>query len=162
MSRRIVFLAIALLLGSNAALFAQGGFGEADSDQDGKITLAELQTYVAGKLNGFDRFDELFAELDKDKNGSISDEEFAARMQAVQEVSSRPKQEMKKEESKPAAEDENVVEEFADRYEKMFAKRKPNVGGTISDLSAYDESGNKFDFESTRGKHTVIIFGCLT
>jgi cytochrome oxidase Cu insertion factor (SCO1/SenC/PrrC family) len=54
------------------------------------------------------------------------------------------------------------VEEFADRYEKMFAPRDPKVGSTVADVSAFDEDGNEFALKQTRGKHTVLVFGCLT
>lgn len=54
------------------------------------------------------------------------------------------------------------VIEFADKYEQMFAKREPLMGSVIEGVSAYDEKGNPFDLESTRGKYTVLVFGCLT
>ena len=53
--------------------------------------------------------------------------------------------------------------EFVDRFEKMFAGRDPKLGATIdASVSAYDASGKPFSFANTRGKHTVIVFGCLT
>ena len=54
------------------------------------------------------------------------------------------------------------VEEFVDRYEKMFANRPPVVGQALPDAAAFDESGDPFELSQTRGKFTVIIFGCLT
>ena len=62
----------------------------------------------------------------------------------------------------PVQEDKKQVEEFADRYEKRFAPRDPKVGSIVADVSAYDEDGDEFALKQTRGKHTVLVFGCLT
>jgi hypothetical protein len=86
MQKRILIAATAALLSLPLALHAAdegkkkggGGFTAADTDGDGKISLAEFTAAV--KARGMDekaakaRFDE----LDKDKNGSLSREEFAA------------------------------------------------------------------------------------
>lgn len=62
--------------------------------------------------------------------------------------------------SEPPQEDETV--EFVERYERMFAPRKPKVGDVMEGIAAYDENGERFELEQTRGKPTVIVFGCLT
>lgn len=104
-------------------------------------------------MQDFNRFDELMKELDKDGNGSLSPAEFEQRMAAIQTIMKRPR---------PAAQPAAPVE-FAARYEKMFARRKPLLGDSIAgDLAAFDENGKEFRFETTRGKYTVIVFGCLT
>ena len=61
-----------------------------------------------------------------------------------------------------AQDKDKTVEEFAVRYDKRFAKRDPAIGATIEDVSAFDENGDAFKLSKTRGKHTVLVFGCLT
>lgn len=36
------------------------------------------------------------------------------------------------------------------------------LGQPLPDLSVFDEEGNEFRLSSVKGKHTVIVFGCLT
>lgn len=127
-------------------------FQEADRDSDGVVTAAELREYVSAKLNGFTQFDALMKELDTDNNGSISAAEFAKRMDAVRSVQNRPETAPRK----------RQVVEFADQYDKRFAGRKPSVGETIPELTAYDERGNELVLGPTRAKYRVIVFGCLT
>ncbi|MGI9519015.1 MAG: EF-hand domain-containing protein [Pirellulaceae bacterium] len=76
-------LLLTMLLASSTAL-GQGGFGEADADEDGKVSASEMETYVSGKLTDFDKHKELMEALDTDKDGSLSAEEFENRMEAVQ------------------------------------------------------------------------------
>ncbi len=127
-------------------------FNGMDTNKDGKVDAAELKAYVSTKLPGFDRFDALFTAIDKDGNGFIDADEFSGRMRAVDAVMKKPG---------PPAQPEPV--EFVDRFEKMFAGRSPKLGATIDEgLSAYDAAGTPFSFARTRGKHAVIVFGCLT
>ena len=57
---------------------------------------------------------------------------------------------------------ESEVVEFAESFDRRYAKRKPLVGDSLSELVAFDELGNKLNFESLKGKYTVLNFGCLT
>lgn len=52
--------------------------------------------------------------------------------------------------------------EFAEKYDLRYSKKKPLVGDSIGKLVAFDEFGNKLDFETLKGKYTVLNFGCLT
>lgn len=53
--------------------------------------------------------------------------------------------------------------EFVDRFNKQFEGRAPKVGAQmLEELTAFDGAGKEFKFESLKGKHTVIVFGCLT
>lgn len=143
-----VFLATASPL-----LAQQGDITAADTNSDNKVDAAELKTYVSGKMADFDRFDELMTELDKDKDGAISSDEFAERMTAIQAIMQRPK---------PAAKPPAQAE-WVEGFEKRFATRKPLLGETIAeDLAAFDGQGKEFRFAAARGKYTVVVFGCLT
>lgn len=62
----------------------------------------------------------------------------------------------------PDQDTQDQVVEFAERYERRFASRNPLLGTTVDNVTAYDESGDPFELASTRGKHTVLVFGCLT
>ncbi len=59
-------------------------------------------------------------------------------------------------------ESQDEVVEFADRYERSFAKRDPKVGTSVADVSAYDEKGDPFSLNQVKGKSAVLVFGCLT
>ena len=38
----------------------------------------------------------------------------------------------------------------------------PAVGTMLPEVTAIDEQGKEFSTASLRGKHTVLVFGCLT
>ena len=146
-------LLLTLLLPASVCFGQQGGMTAADTNKDGKIDAAEMKAYVSSKLPDLERFDALFKAIDKNGDGSINEAEFAGRMQAVQQVRNAPKEEPKKQE--PV--------EFVDRFKSRVKGKNPKLGSTISsDLSAFDSDGKPFSFAKTRGKHTVIVFGCLT
>jgi len=83
MQKRILIAVTAALLSLPLALHAadeakkKGPFMVADTDNDGKVTLAEYVAAVKGKLDDT-AAKAKFADLDKDKNGSLSREEFNA------------------------------------------------------------------------------------
>lgn len=83
MQKRILLAVTAALLSLPLALSAadeakkKGPFMVADADNDGKVTLAEYVAAVKGKLDD-SAAKAKFADLDKDKNGSLSREEFNA------------------------------------------------------------------------------------
>ena len=52
--------------------------------------------------------------------------------------------------------------EFVDSANAQYLKQDPKIGSVAPDIQAWDENGDEFQLGSTRGKHTVIIFGCLT
>ena len=84
MNSRFTAAAIAALLSLPLALQAADKpkknvtFAAADADKDGKVSVSEYVVAMKGKLDdGAARAK--FAELDKDKNGSLSREEFEGR-----------------------------------------------------------------------------------
>ena len=52
--------------------------------------------------------------------------------------------------------------EFVDRYENMFKNRPPLEGTNLPDARGYLADGSEFSIKQTKGKHTVLVFGCLT
>ena len=54
------------------------------------------------------------------------------------------------------------IVEFTENFDKRFLKRDPKIGAKLANVNAFDEKGNPLELDSTRGKYTVIVFGCLT
>ena len=157
---RFVPVALLAALITQAAWAQEGGFEVADADGDKKVSEQELKDYVSRRMPEFKQFGELIRRLDADENKSLSAEEFEERFDAIQAIGMGPAPDSDTQESDKA--DKEKVVEFVDRYEERFAKRDPKLGTTIDAVPAFDEKGSKFDWASTRGKHTVIVFGCLT
>jgi cytochrome oxidase Cu insertion factor (SCO1/SenC/PrrC family) len=58
---------------------------------------------------------------------------------------------------------QNNQREFVDQYNKRFEKQKPSIGDSVLDgVVAFDELGKPFPLARLKGKHSVIVFGCLT
>jgi Ca2+-binding EF-hand superfamily protein len=82
MHKRILIAATIALLAIPLAAHAADGekkkspFVTADTDSDGKVSQAEYVTAMKGKLDDAAARTR-FAELDKDRNGSLSREEFS-------------------------------------------------------------------------------------
>ena len=126
----------------------------ADADADGTVTTEELEEFLKNKY-----FRAWAQKVDADQDGKISNEEFLLTQKAHDELmgegfaialeSERPKE---KAQPKTAVEMMN----------KRFLDEKPLIGTTVEELYAYNEDGEEVDFEDLRGKHVVIVFGCLT
>ena len=52
--------------------------------------------------------------------------------------------------------------EFVAKFNARFLKEKPLVGDKLPNLKAFDEQGNPIDLNDRKGKHPVVVFGCLT
>lgn len=52
--------------------------------------------------------------------------------------------------------------EWTERYDRMFLERAPLLNEEAPDVAAYQQNGEPFQLSSTRGKYTVLVFGCLT
>lgn len=87
--RMIPLIASTIAIMACSPVLGQGGFGEADANQDNKVDAKELKAYVTEKLPGFDRHSKLFKAIDTDNDQAISEEEFADRMTAVRKVMGR-------------------------------------------------------------------------
>ena len=58
--------------------------------------------------------------------------------------------------------DEKKPPEFAEQYDQRFLKKKPKIGELLPEFKAFDEAGKPFELKQTRGRYTVLVFGCLT
>ena len=57
---------------------------------------------------------------------------------------------------------EEPKQEFESKYNEKFLKESPFLGQQAPDPECFDAEGNPFRPSQTRGKHTVVVFGCLT
>ena len=62
-------------------------FDGLDTDSDGKVTKKEFQEYAKGRLPDFDQLKKFADRVDADKDGTISEDEFDGRMEALQALS---------------------------------------------------------------------------
>ena len=123
-------------------------FNSIDANSDSQLSKEEFKIYVDEKLPQFKHFEKLVVALDADKNGSLSIEEFRKRRPITQKLIND--------------EAGTGPPEFVDTFNQRYLSRKPLIGDGLGKLTAFDEQGNEFDFDSLKGKYTVINFGCLT
>jgi hypothetical protein len=129
---------------------SQKRFDAIDKNSDKQLSKTEFKSYVEEKLPGFNQFEKLVTQLDSDKNGSLSIEEFRKRRSITQKLLNQQ------------ASNKSQPVEFAETFNKRYLTRKPVIGDGLGNLKAFDELGNEFDFDNLQGKFTVINFGCLT
>ena len=130
-------------------------YGKCDMDVDGKINKEEFKLYLEIYLDWFTKSDEAFDAMDKDKDGQLTFKEFGYRRAAIRKIDSADKALKRREGAKP--------KEWKDTFNERFLPAKPVIGDTISgDLTAFNDKGEKIQFKDFHGKHTVVIFGCLT
>ena len=53
-------------------------------------------------------------------------------------------------------------QEFESKYNEKFLKESSFLGQQAPDPECFDAEGNPFRLSQARGKHTVVVFGCLT
>lgn len=142
----LIATSIAMMVSTQA--FGQGGFGEADANEDQKVDAKELKEYVSGKLRGFDQFEALFKEIDADNDNAISEKEFGNRMAAVRKVMSG----------------ETNAENQPKAAPKRTARKRPpslKVGDIAPSFKLKSLDGDsETDLADFRGKKPVVlIFG---
>ncbi|MDP1563665.1 MAG: hypothetical protein Q8M16_19975 [Pirellulaceae bacterium] len=49
-----------------------------------------------------------------------------------------------------------------DAVDSAFNRKSPEVGDTVPNLAAYRADGSTVRLHDLKGKHTVLVFGCLT
>ncbi len=166
------FLAQAMLFGQDEEKAKP--IDRADYDSDGEVTVAELEQFLEKEYfdewkEKFDReyddskLKEIFREYyqeswakktDANGNGLISKWELRLASKALDQVLKEAKRSAEKEKPRPMS--------SIERMDENFKSQKPLIGSDVEDLVALDESGNEVNFEGLRGKHVVIVFGCLT
>ena len=57
---------------------------------------------------------------------------------------------------------EEPKQEFESKYNEKFLKESSFLGQQAPDPECFDAEGNPFRLSQARGKHTVVVFGCLT
>ena len=140
---------LAILIFSHA--YGQGGFGEADANDDKKVDAKELKQYASGKLPDFDQFEALFKELDTDKDGAVSEKEFENRMAAVQKIMA----------SQPGAATQLGARNRRNARQRPASLKIGQVAPTFKLKSLDGES--ETDLASFKGKKPVVlIFGSYT
>ena len=125
----------------------------ADGNSDGKVTTEELKKFLA------ERYVNAWAEkIDLNRNGKISKREFRLARQALEQLFV--------EESKVASSAKSATPNkpptMIERMNARFLTQNPQLGSTVNSLIAFNEDGEEVDFKDFRGKHVVIVFGCLT
>lgn len=50
----------------------------------------------------------------------------------------------------------------ATAFAQRASRDLPRVGERVPDVVGYDAAGERFELSRLRGKHAVIVFGCLT
>ena len=53
-------------------------------------------------------------------------------------------------------------ERGAERVRRIFDETSPAIGEPLPDLTCHDAEGNEFKLASLKGRHSVLLFGCLT
>jgi hypothetical protein len=49
-----------------------------------------------------------------------------------------------------------------ERVNQGFEQSSPSIGELIPDVAGFDASGKEVRLRNLRGRHTVLVFGCLT
>ena len=57
---------------------------------------------------------------------------------------------------------EEPKQEFESKYNEKFLKESSFLGQQAPAPECFDAEGNPFRLSQARGKHTVVVFGCLT
>lgn len=160
-----------------------------DDDKDGTIQQAEFKKHAAAKLSDPKLANEVFAALDTNKDGSLLVPEYlrvwgqwarASGKPAKQRLEEAAKsQASAKDEAKPSAPGRSFgppvgrggpPERGAGGFGPFSGNTDPvrlgqaglKVGSTLPDLTVFTADGKPFKTASLKGKHTVLVFGCLT
>ena len=125
-----------------------------DSISDGIGSTEEIKSYLSSKY-----LDKWAEKIDGNDDGKVSKWEFRLAEKALM----RLLEEEKVADEKSAEAKKKIAElSSVERMNASFNGRDPLLGTKVEDLIAFDESGGEFAFEDLRGKHVVVVFGCLT
>lgn len=84
MNKSILFFLLLVAVSCTQVPAQESDLSSLDTDSDDKVSVVEFKEYVATKLDGFDKLDEFAKRVDANKDGEISEEEFAGRMGILQ------------------------------------------------------------------------------
>ena len=107
-------------------------FDRLDSNSDGKLTADELP----------ERAKRMMKQIDADGDGVVTRAEFMA--------------------GAPNRSGSGGTGGSSRGPDRQFEKKAPAQGDPLPDLVALDSAGKEFRLRSLKGKHTVLVFGCLT
>ena len=126
----------------------------ADANGDGTVTTEELKAF----LN--ESYLEAWAQkIDANQNGKISKWEFRLARKALEQLFA---EEGRAAVAKKVANNRKQPTTAVEAMNARFFGQKPLIGSTVKDLIAFDEDGEEVNFKTFRGKHVVVVFGCLT
>ena len=148
---KTLIASLVLLVAMTASAQAQDTDLESiDENSDGKVTVAEFKEYAESRFPpDFDRLDEFAKKVDADGNGEISEDEFADRMDVLQnmpleaesgDAESGDAEEEKKEKSsdKKKKTDKTVVEAY-EKLSKQVEKADWKEAAKLMTQTAQDE-----------------------
>ena len=138
-------------------------FEAVDENGDGDISTEEMRSYLEKKY-----LDKWIKNIDANGDGEISRRELRSRRQVIAQLvvaeedaalAARDKErQMRNQARRMKDEPKSSVE----RANVFYRSQKPAIGDSVETLSAFDESGNEIGFKDLAGKHSVLVFGCLT
>ena len=157
----LLFLGFLLMAaGNSATLIAQesssvrSDLKAADANADGSVSTDEMKSFLTEKYIGA-----WVQKLDANRNGKISKREFRLARKALEQVLKEADETESRVEEQVAAKPPSTLVEMMNA---QHLERKPLIGDIVEDVVALDESGNEVSFNDFRGKHVVLVFGCLT
>lgn len=137
-------LTIALTLVFCSHAYAQESDSSvADSNEDGKVTVAEFESYADGKLPEFEMLKEFAKQVDADGNGEISEEEFSNRMNVLRSLTSPAEKdkagEMPKKQKKEKPAKDNAAKKTFEKMSKLMADKKLSEAAEFMTKQAQDD-----------------------
>jgi hypothetical protein len=114
-----------------------------DSNEDGKVTVAEFESYAEGKLPEFEMLEKFAKQVDADGNGEISATEFENRMEVLRSLSaggdddSSDEMPEKKQDAKTPKDD--AAKQTFEKMSKLLADSKLQEAAEFMTKKAQDE-----------------------
>lgn len=147
-----------------------------DGDKDGAIQRAEFLKHAAPLLSEARLAESVFAGLDANANGALVMPEYlrvwgqwardgrksAAERLAKKETAKRPASGGREGRGRPGSGGRAGGPGGRSTGPVRLNQAGLKVGSALPDLSVFDAEGKAFEMTSLKGKHAVLVFGCLT